>query len=238
MKNTVRKSFVPLALLLALFGATAFANAADESKTDAVERLQSAATALRDVARAPDKGIPDEIFEGAKCVAVVPSMVKGGFIVGGQHGRGVATCRLPNRQWSAPAFFTISGGSFGAQIGVEDVQLVMVVMNDEGMKHMLEDKFKIGANASAAGGPVGRHASANTDWKLDTQILTYSRAKGAFAGVDLGGSWIERDKDTTAAYYGRDIGNRELFDGRVSAPESARVFLNEVARVKTEASEK
>jgi SH3 domain-containing YSC84-like protein 1 len=197
----------------------------DQTKTDVVERLQSAAETLHRVGAAPDKGIPDEVFKDAKCVAVLPSMIKGGFIVGGKHGRGVSTCRLPNGRWSAPAFFVISGGSWGAQIGVEDVQLVIMVMNDQGMRHLLEDKFQIGGEASAAAGPVGRHASAGTDWKLETQLLTYSRSKGLFAGIDLEGSWVERDKDSTAAMYGRELTSRQVLEGEVRAPAEARVFL-------------
>jgi lipid-binding SYLF domain-containing protein len=162
-------------------------------------------------------------------------MIKGGFILGGRHGRGVATCRLPNGRWSAPAFFTITGGSWGAQIGVEDVQLVMMIMNDEGMRHLLNDKFQIGGEASASAGPVGRDASANASWKLSTQILTYSRSKGLFAGVDLGGAQIERDGDSTKAFYGKDVSNRAVLDGHVAAPAAARVFLAAVSRTKGEA---
>jgi lipid-binding SYLF domain-containing protein len=204
---------------------------ADQDKTDAVERLQSAATTLRDVAQAPDRGIPDEVFKGAKCIAVVPKMIKGGFIVGAKHGRGVSTCRLPNGRWSAPAFFVITGGSWGAQIGVEDVELVMMIMNDEGMRHLLENKFQIGGEASASAGPVGRHASAGVDWKVETQMLTYSRSKGLFAGVDLGGSWIESDRDTMTALYGQDVPTAEALTGKVPAPHAAEPFLAEVQRV-------
>lgn len=221
--------------LLAMFLCMIGVSRADQDKTDATERLNSAATTLRDVAQAPDKGIPDEVFKGAKCIAVVPRMIKGGFIVGAKHGRGVSTCRLPNGRWSAPAFFAITGGSWGAQIGVEDVELVMMIMNDEGMRHLLENKFQVGGSASASAGPVGRHASAGVDWKLETQMLTYSRAKGLFAGVDLSGSWVERDNDTMDALYGKDVTTRAALTGKVPAPAEARPFLAEVARVKTEA---
>ena len=139
---------------------------------------------------APDRGIPDNIFRSAKCIAVVPNLTKGGFIVGAEHGRGVSTCRLPDGKWSAPAFFGISGGSWGAQIGLEDVHLVILVMNEQGVHSFLRNKFQIGGEISAAAGPVGRQASAATDWKADTQILTYSRSKGLFAGIDLAGSWV------------------------------------------------
>jgi SH3 domain-containing YSC84-like protein 1 len=218
--------------VLMLFLLGAMVCQADQTKAEVVERLQSSAASLREIAAAPDKGIPDEVFKGAKCIAVVPSMIKGGFILGGKHGRGVSTCRLPNGGWSAPAFFTVSGGSWGAQIGVEDVQLVIMVMNDEGMRHLLRDKFQVGGEASAAAGPVGRHASAGVDWKIETSMLTYSRAHGLFAGLDLEGSWIERDKDSNLALYGNDYTSTRLLTGRIVAPAEARPFLAEVRRVR------
>jgi SH3 domain-containing YSC84-like protein 1 len=226
----MRKSLAVLFLLL-----TAAWCWADQTKTDVDERLQNAAKTLHEIENTPDKGIPNEVFSGAKCVAVVPSMIKGGFIFGGRHGRGVATCKLPNGKWSAPAFFTISGGSWGAQIGVEDVQLVMMIMNEEGMRHLLSDKFQIGGEASASLGPVGREASANTGWKLNSQILTYSRAKGLFAGIDLGGAEIERDGDSTKAMYGKDLSNKTVLDGHVPVPSAAKVFISAVSRTKENA---
>ena len=144
----------------------------------------------------------------------------------------MTTCRLPNGRWSAPAFFVISGGSWGAQIGVESIDLVMVVMNDEGMRHLMSDKFQIGGDRPAAAGPVGRNAEAATSWKADTEILTYSRAKGLFAGIDLGGSVIERDKDSTIALYGKDDSTRSILDGRVRPPAVADPFLAEVRHIK------
>ena len=205
----------------------------DQTKTDVVDRLNSSTEALHKILAAPDKGIPKEVLEGAKCVAVVPGLIKGGFIVAGKHGRGVATCRLPSGRWSAPALFTISGGSWGAQIGVESVDLVMLIMNDDGMRHLLQDKFQIGGEAAAAAGPVGRHAAAGTDWKLESQMLTYSRSKGLFAGIDLGGSWVERDKDSTLALYGKDLTSTQVLTGKVAAPVDARAFLAEVRKAKT-----
>jgi len=225
------------AAVIFLFFTAGFCRA-DQTKVDTVERLDSSAKTLHEIITAPDKGIPREVFEGAKCVAVVPSMIKGGFILGGKHGRGVSTCRLPNGAWSTPAFFTISGGSWGAQIGVEDVQLVLMVMNDEGMRHLLKDKFQVGGEASAAAGPVGRHASAGVDWKLETQMLTYSRAHGLFAGLDLEGSWIERDKDSTLAFYPRDYTSTQLLTGKVTPPSEARPFLAEVRRARMVSREK
>lgn len=224
-----------LLVLLLLAGLSSFAWAA-QTKTDVEERLQDAAKTLRSIESTPEHGIPNEIFKGAKCVAVVPSMLKGGFILGGRHGRGVATCRLPDGKWSAPEFFTVSGGSWGAQIGVEDIQLVMMIMNEEGMRHLISDKFKVGGTVSAAAGPIGREASASTGWKLNSQILTYSRAKGLFAGADLGGTEVEKDGDSTKAYYGKDLSTRAILDGHVPVPHSAEVFLSAVRRDKADAN--
>ena len=221
-----------LMLAVLLFGLAHLAWGA-QTRTEVEDRLQSAAKTLDAIMNAPDKGIPEEVFRGAKCVAVMPNMLKGGFVFGGKHGRGVATCRLPDGSWSAPAFFTITGGSWGLQIGVEDVALVMMIMNDEGMRHLLEDKFQIGGEASASAGPVGRHVSADTGWKMDSEILTYSRSKGLFAGVELGGSEVERDGDSTRAFYGKDYNNRPVLTGRIPVPPAAQVFIAAVEHGKT-----
>ena len=164
-------------------------------------RLDHAGAVLHEIMAAPDKGIPEEVLEHAKCVAVVPHLLKGGFVFGAENGRGVATCRTANG-WSAPSFFAITGGSWGLQIGIEGVDLVMIIQNEKGMQQLIGSKFELGADASAAAGPVGRHASANTDWTLNTEILTYSRARGAFAGITLKGASIRRDDDSTEAIYG------------------------------------
>ncbi len=230
MKN-FRKLRIPALASMLMLALSGFVWA-DQTKTDVDERLQDAAKTLREIENAPDKGIPNEVFSGAKCVAVVPSMIKGGFILGGRHGRGVATCRLPNGSWSAPAFFTITGGSWGAQIGVEDIQLVMMIMNEEGMRHLLSDKFKIGGEVSASAGPIGRQASAQEGWKMNAEILTYSRSKGLFAGADLGGSEIERDGDSTKAMYGKDLSNQTVLDGKVPVPAAAHTFIAAVSRAK------
>jgi SH3 domain-containing YSC84-like protein 1 len=214
-----------LAATLLIFLGTAGIASAKQDKTDVVERLQSAGQVLHELDNAPDKGIPDSVFKSAKCVGVVPSMIKGAFIFGGKHGRGVATCRLPDGTWSAPAFFTITGGSWGLQFGVQDVQLVIMVMTDEGMRHLLNAKFQVGGEASAAAGPVGRDASAGTDWKLNTDLLTYSRSKGLFAGIDLSGAEIERDGDSTIAMYGTDYTSSRVLTGKVRPPADAHVFL-------------
>ena len=161
-------------------------------------------------------------------------MVKGGFVFGGKGGKGVATCRTANG-WSAPAFITISGGSWGLQIGVEAVDLVMIIQNEKGMQKLLSSNFQIGADASAAAGPVGRHATAGTDWKLDTEILTYSRAKGAFAGLTLEGASLRQDNDSRHAIYGRKVTTRALLLGKVPTPAAAQPFLAEIRGAKAQA---
>lgn len=207
---------------------------AASDRQDATERLQSAGKVLTEIMEAPDKGVPEEVVDGSKCIAVVPNMVKGGFIFGAKHGKGVATCRTANG-WSAPAFFTISGGSWGAQIGVEGVDLVLMIMNKQGMDNLLSNKFQIGGEASAAGGPVGRHASAGTDWKADTQILSYSRAKGLFAGITLEGAAIRPDEDSTRAIYGKDVSHQSVLTGKVPATPEAKAFLNTVKMARQQA---
>ena len=209
---------------------------ADDTKQSDTERLDKAATVLQQVMQAPDKGIPSEVMDHAKCVAVVPHMIKGGFVFGAEGGKGVATCRTSSG-WSAPAFFAITGGSWGLQIGVEGIDLVMVFQNDEGMKHLLQSKFKIGADASAAAGPIGRHASANTDWKMNAEVLTYSRAKGAFAGLTLNGADVRPDEDAMRAMYGGDVTFRSVLTGAVPPPASAHAFLSAVRGAKTESAE-
>jgi len=211
---------------------------ADQAKSEVQARLDNSATILRELSATPDKGIPDEVYKSAKCIAVVPRLLKGAFVFGGKHGRGTVTCKLPNGAWSAPAFFVISGGSWGLQAGAESIDLVMMIMTDEGARHLLENKFQVGANASGSAGPVGRHASAGVDWKLDTQILTYSRSKGLFAGVDLDGSWIEHDTDSTKALYNKDSSTNDLLAGKVPVPDEAKTFIAEVGRVKTEAEKR
>jgi lipid-binding SYLF domain-containing protein len=203
-------------------------------REDATGRLENATNVLHAIMSAPDNGIPEEVLEHARCVAVVPHMVKGGFIFGGKHGKGVATCRTANG-WSAPAFITISGGSWGLQIGMEGVDLVLIIQNEKGMQKLLDSNFQIGADASAAAGPVGRHASAGTDWKLDTEILTYSRAKGAFAGLTLEGASIREDDDSRNAIYGSKVTTRALLLGKVPAPAVAQPFLAEIRGAKAQA---
>ncbi len=207
---------------------------ADSAKQDATDRLDNATKVIHEIMSAPDSGIPEEVLEHAKCVAVIPHMVKGGFIFGAKAGKGVATCRTADG-WSAPAFITISGGSWGLQIGVEAIDLVMIVQNEKGMQKLLSSNFQLGADASASAGPVGRHASAGTDWKLDTEILTYSRAKGAFAGLTLEGASIRQDSDSRHAMYGRHVTTEALLLGKVPAPSAAQLFLREIREAKSQA---
>jgi lipid-binding SYLF domain-containing protein len=206
---------------------------ADQSK--AVARVSAASQVINDIMSTPDKGIPMEVMGSAQCVAVVPSMLKGGFIFGGRYGRGVASCRTP-KGWSAPAFFTIKGGSFGFQIGGQAVDLIMLVMNEKGMRNLLSSKFQVGADASAAAGPVGRHAEGSTDWKMRAEILTYSRARGVFAGVSLNGAVVKQDKSSTREFYGRMVPFRTSLTGEIDSPESARPLLVSLSKFATEAA--
>lgn len=205
-----------------------------ESREDATRRLDNAAKVLTAITSAPDKGIPLEVLDHAKCLAVVPHMVKGGFIFGAEGGRGVASCRTATG-WSAPAFFTIAGGSWGLQIGVEGVDLIMVVQNEQGMNHWLSSKFQIGADASAAAGPVGRHTSADTDWKMNAEILTYSRAKGVFAGLTLKGNGISGDGDTNKNVYGTDD-EKAILTGTVQPTPEGTMFLDSIHRAREAAA--
>lgn len=225
-----------LVVLSAMLGITTFAWA-DSPREATNDRLDNAAKVLHEVMAAPDKGIPDEVLDHARCIAVVPHMVKGGFVFGAEGGRGVATCRTANG-WSAPAFFSIEGGSWGLQIGVEGIDLVMIFQNDKGMDRLLNSKFQIGGDASAAAGPVGRHASADTDWKMNAEILTYSRAKGIFAGLTLNGAAVHADEDSLKAVYGPDVTEREVLTGKVPATPAAHTFLAAIkgARVQAQAA--
>jgi SH3 domain-containing YSC84-like protein 1 len=217
-------------LLLGVFVLSNNALFAGTGHQDSIDRLQMSSDVLHSIIEAPDRGIPEEVLSGAKCIVVVPHLVKGGFIVGGEHGRGVATCRTADG-WSAPAFVSIGGGSWGLQIGVEGVDLVMLVMNDQGFQHLLSSKFQIGGDASASAGPVGRHASADTDWKMNSEILTYSRSKGIFVGITLDGAVVEPDNDSSRAIYGRDHSFRDLLAGRIAAPKSSTGFMKAIVDV-------
>jgi lipid-binding SYLF domain-containing protein len=228
----------PLALFLAL-ALFAPALTADDTKdnTKVEDRVKSAGTVLDEIESAPDGGIPENVLKSADCVAVVPSLLKGGFIVAADYGRGVASCRTP-KGWSAPAFLFTSGGSFGFQIGGQAIDLVMLIMNKDGMEHLLSSKFQLGGDASAAAGPVGRHAAADTDWKLKAQVLTYSRTRGVFAGISLAGAVIKQDKDATKEFYGRQVPFRTSLTGEVEPPPTAYPFLSVLAKWAKQAADK
>jgi SH3 domain-containing YSC84-like protein 1 len=220
----LKKLFVVVLLCSAVWAK----DSSDRRSAD-VDRLKAAGEILDDIMSAPDKGIPDEIIGKADCIAIVPSLKKGGFIVGGSYGKGVATCRLASG-WSAPVFFRMEGGSLGFQIGAQEVDLLMVIMNSKGMTAMLHNKAKLGADVSAAAGPVGRHAEGMTDWKMRAQVLTYSRARGLFAGVSLEGSSIRQDNDDTRAFYGRMVPYGTSLAGNIAAPADSQTFLGPVAK--------
>jgi lipid-binding SYLF domain-containing protein len=228
------KKFLLLTLIASL---CSFSLAADDQtkETKAADRVQAAADVLNDIQGAPDKGIPQEVLGSAECVAVVPSMLKGGFIVGAKYGRGLASCRTA-KGWSAPAFFVVTGGSVGFQIGGQAVDLVMLIMNQDGMKHLLSSQFALGADASVAAGPVGRHAEGNTDWKMRAEVLTYSRARGLFAGVSLNGAVVKQDKDSTREFYGRMVPFRTSLTGQIDPPAGANAFLTSLAKWAQEAA--
>ena len=217
-----------LVLALVILGLAASAFAADETDNKAAGRVKAAANVLEEIQAAPDTGIPDNVMGSAECVAVVPSMLKGGFVFGARYGRGVASCRTP-KGWSDPAFFVIEGGSWGLQIGGQAVDLVMLIMNNQGMQNLLKSKFKLGGDASVAAGPVGRHAAADTDWRLRAQVLSYSRARGVFAGLELNGAVIKMDRESTLEFYSRI----QPFDTTLktaSSPQAAYPFLNDLAK--------
>jgi len=213
-------SFTTLILLVTL---TAVASDRDND----VNRTNKAAQAFKEIMNAPDQGIPQDLLESAKCIAIIPGDLKFAFIFGGNYGRGLATCRT-GHGWSAPMFLAIDGGSVGYQIGGSSTDIVMLFMNDRALKSLLSDKFKLGADASVAAGPVGRNASAGTDLKLNAEILSYSRAKGVFAGVSLNGAVVQADKSGDEAMYGQNVNRHDILDGKVAVPASAELLLNEI----------
>lgn len=201
--------------------------AQDQSKLDG--RLDAARNVLNEIMATPDKQIPDSILKDATCVGVVPGMLKGAFIFGAEYGQGVVTCRT-GHGWSGPVFIRMAGGSWGFQVGGQGTDLVLVAVNQRGFQDLLHSKFKIGAGASAAAGPVGRDAQASTNWKMQSELLTWSRAKGLFAGVDLSGVSVTQNKDDTDAFYGGDHTFSSILHGSVPVPEAARPFVRTVAK--------
>ncbi len=211
--------------------------AAASDREDDVNRTRKAAEVFKEIMNAPDQGIPHDLLESAKCIAIIPGDLKFAFIFGGSYGRGVATCRTEHG-WSAPMFLAIDGGSVGYQIGGSSTDLVMLFMNDHALHSLLSVKFKLGADASVAAGPVGRNAAAGTDLKLSAEILSYSRAKGVFAGVSLDGAVVQADKSGDEAMYGGNVDRNEILSGKVAVPESARPLLHELGEYVLEAKAK
>ena len=218
----MRKTIVTILAIAGSIGTVAFA-ADREVKVN--DRLDASADTLIDMMRASDHGIPGDLIERAKCVVVVPGMKKAGFIFGAKYGKGFATCRREGGSgWSAPAAMQVEGGSFGFQIGASETDVVLLVMNDGGMKHLLSDKFTLGGEASVAAGPLGRNATAQTDAELNAEILSYSRSRGLFAGISLEGAALAPDGETNRELYGRDVTNREILTGDLKTPAVAGKF--------------
>lgn len=199
-------------------------------RTDARVRAQKAADAFSSVMKAPDKGIPGELLERAWCVAVFPGVKKAGFILGGQYGRGLISCRRRPGSWGAPSFFTIGGGSIGLQVGGQEVDLVLLIMNQAGVDGLLQNRFELGAGAAVSAGPVGRNTAASTDILLKSQVISYSRSRGLFVGLELKGAVLSADNDANKAIYQQEITARDiLLEGKVRAPESIAIFQKKLA---------
>src|SRR5271167_1511058 len=234
--HTITKYLLALSTVVLFVASTSWAAADDKDQSDISKRIEASANVLNEIMATPDKAIPDKVMSDAKCIAVVPSMIKIAVGFGGNHGKGVATCRTATG-WSAPAPITITGGSWGLQLGGQAVDLVLVVTNEDGMQHLLSSKFKLGADASAAAGPVGRDTGADTDWKMKAEVLTYSRARGIFAGIDLNGSAITQDKDETRILYGKFVPFPEILSGKVPARGASEPFLAAIRRYSGQARE-
>ena len=217
------KRILTITILIAIASLTAVASDRD----DDVNRTQKAAQVFKEIMNTPDQGIPSNLLESAKCIAIIPGDKKFAFVFGGSYGRGVASCRTEHG-WSAPMFVAIDGGSVGYQIGGSSTDIVMLFMNDHALQSLMSDKFKLGADASVAAGPVGRNAAASTDLKLNAEILSYSRSKGIFAGVSLDGAVMQADKSGDKAMYGDDVNRHEILDGKVAVPASARELVEEL----------
>ncbi len=220
MKKTIASICLSFFLTCAAFAAS--------SRDDLQGRVDAAKVVLDQILGAQDRSIPLDILHQATCVAVVPGMIKGAFVFGGQYGQGIVTCRT-GHGWSAPVFIRMAGGSFGFQIGGQSTDLVLVAVNDRGFQDLLKDKFKIGGDASAAAGPVGRSGQASTDWKMNAELLSYSRNKGLFAGIDLDGTSVSQNNQDTDTYYGQRHSFESILKGEVPVPEAAVPFVRTVA---------
>lgn len=220
------KQFLVIPLLAAFLVLPAITSASD--REDDVKRIDKSAQVFNEIMNTPDKGIPSELLETAKCIAIIPGDVKFAFILGGNYGRGIATCHT-RKGWSAPMFVALGGGSIGYQIGGSSTDIIMLFMNDRALQSLLSDKFKLGADASVAAGPVGRHAAAGTDLKLKAEVLSYSRSHGVFAGVSLNGAVVQTDKSGDHAMYGDTVTHRQILDGKVAVPASAEVLIHRIS---------
>src|SRR6202044_182492 len=230
MEITMLKRILAVTILIAIASLTAVASDRD----DDVNRTHKAAEVFHEIMNTPDHGIPHDLLKSAKCIAIIPGDKKFAFVFGGSYGRGIATCRTEHG-WSAPMFIAIDSGSVGYQIGGSSTDIVMLFMNDHALQSLMSDKFKLGADASVAAGPVGRNAAAGTDLKLNAEILSYSRAKGVFAGVSLDGAVMQADKSGDKAMYGDDVNRHEILDGKIAVPESAQALVHELGGYEHEA---
>lgn len=220
---------VPLCVSLCLLGVTAFAQGTLSASSDTVKQANKAATVFKEIMDIPEKSIPETILAKAKCVAVFPQVIKAGFVIGGRGGRGVATCRLDSG-WSAPAYFDMKGGSFGLQIGAQATDFVLIFMNEKGLSSLLKNKFEMGGDASVAAGPVGRQAGASTDLAMNAEILSYSRSKGLFAGLELKGTVISIDKDDMKEAYGDGSDASAVLKGQKPAAALTKIFPDTVGQ--------
>ena len=218
-------------LLVTLMLLTTVGPVRANTRTDARMRAQRAADAFTRIMGAPDKGIPGELLDRAWCIAVFPGVKKGGFILGGQYGKGLISCRRPQGSWGAPAFFTVGGGSIGLQIGGQEVDLILLVMNQSGVDGLLQNRFELGAGAAVSAGPVGRNTGASTDILLKSQVISYSRSRGIFAGLELKGAVLSADKEANEAIYQQPISARDIIlEGKVRAPEIISIFQRTLGR--------
>jgi len=220
------KQALVISLLAALLILPATTSASD--REDDVKRIDKSAQVFKEIMNTPDKGIPNELLETAKCIAIIPGELKFAFIRGGNYGRGIATCHTA-RGWSAPMFVALGGGSVGYQIGGSSTDIIMLFMNDHALQSLLSDNFRLGADATVAAGPVGRHAAAATDLKLKAEVLTYSRSHGVFAGVSLNGAVVRTDKSGDQAMYGDDVTHRQILDGKVAVPPAAEALIRQIS---------
>ena len=234
--RSVKRSLLALSTGVLLLSSFSWAADDDKDQTNIQKRIDNAATVLNEIMGTPDKAIPDKVMSDAKCIAIIPSMLKIAVGFGGNHGKGVATCRTTHG-WSAPAPITIAGGSWGLQLGGQAIDLILIVTNEQGMQHMLSSKFKLGADASAAAGPVGRDATAGTDVKMRAEVLTYSRTRGLFAGIDLSGAVINQDKDSTQLLYGKMVPFETILNGKVAPPNGSDSFLAAVRKYSSQSKD-